>query len=834
MIDLTNEQKVFLQELSKWAHSDECQKTIFNKVCSALQELIEKKEKSREQQKTDILKEMLVEEKEKYSRGEKYSKTNLIIESIHRWIGRCYENELFANILLKFTHDIEIVKERILSSEINVAVPSDFSLDMEIENRQKLQKLTHLITVLDEWISNPSNFLTISNNKILAIQAKYKKYRDDFYDNKSYCSLCTLANYIDKPEEAKEFLLEIFTHRQESFYTNIESWAKFLEDKECSKWISSFLYKGRNLRIRNIKILKYIDDEKKAKEFLLSKYNEKLNWDKKKKTQRENKYKSIFENYDQYKNSLNSFIPGLTKNTKLYSKCLSSNVKGKSDPFSLISHNDGFEIWEDCIRVGSFVYHLSLQATNRLFYTYSSTYRKHTTSFTFFSPFVLDIIKEYSALFLDNKLDYAKGCIVVRDFETRNIVKGYCCILTEEASQFGNEPLFVYNSLASSGKCYHDVAGYRLVFKALIWHLLKDKTSKIDFSASRDFSIDERSLLSKLISQSYDKMSFDDKYICHFIDCDKYKFPITDPDFNNYFKRSFTDKIINLKNCINSQYNTKILEDGHFQFAKVEYEYGDSNFKKLVDSIGGNISRGRYVEVWSDWTSDDFISILRVLAFINWVYVSNETGNVKKITACWLLSIIYEQYEKAYDRDKNFWTLMLSYVLIENQLIYDTLLCQLKKNEQKNDENINITCIIVTLTKDIKFLKQKLTFEQKCFLSKNIHKCTLFEDFHKQNSDTEYCKRNEVEIILEKLCKLIKEHQGTVQNFSKPIILDLLKDVPKFIIPQNFTYTHMHYRNYDKYNGDYKGSYAHDVMEYSNSDIDTIFDGEPDAYWNID
>ena len=32
---------------------------------------------------------------------------------------------------------------------------------------------------------------------------------------------------------------------------------------------------------------------------------------------------------------------------------------------------------------------------------------------------------------------------------------------------------------------------------------------------------------------------------------------------------------------------------------------------------------------------------------------------------------------------------MLSYVLIENQLIYDTLLRQLKKNEQKNDENIN-------------------------------------------------------------------------------------------------------------------------------------------------
>ena len=35
---------------------------------------------------------------------------------------------------------------------------------------------------------------------------------------------------------------------------------------------------------------------------------------------------------------------------------------------------------------------------------------------------------------------------------------------------------------------------------------------------------------------------------------------------------------------------------------------------------------------------------------------------------------------------------------------------------------------------------------------------------------------------------------------------------------------------YEKYNG----SYAQDVMGYSDDDIDTIFDGDPDAYWNID
>lgn len=37
-------------------------------------------------------------------------------------------------------------------------------------------------------------------------------------------------------------------------------------------------------------------------------------------------------------------------------------------------------------------------------------------------------------------------------------------------------------------------------------------------------------------------------------------------------------------------------------------------------------------------------------------------------------------------------------------------------------------------------------------------------------------------------------------------------------------------RTYERY----AGSYAQDVMGYSDEDIDTIFDGDPDAYWNID
>lgn len=35
---------------------------------------------------------------------------------------------------------------------------------------------------------------------------------------------------------------------------------------------------------------------------------------------------------------------------------------------------------------------------------------------------------------------------------------------------------------------------------------------------------------------------------------------------------------------------------------------------------------------------------------------------------------------------------------------------------------------------------------------------------------------------------------------------------------------------YDRFNG----SYAQDVMGYSDDEIDIVFDGDPDAYWNID
>lgn len=39
---------------------------------------------------------------------------------------------------------------------------------------------------------------------------------------------------------------------------------------------------------------------------------------------------------------------------------------------------------------------------------------------------------------------------------------------------------------------------------------------------------------------------------------------------------------------------------------------------------------------------------------------------------------------------------------------------------------------------------------------------------------------------------------------------------------------------YDEFGDKYEGTWAHDVEGYDDETIDAAFDGDPDAYWNID
>ncbi len=54
------------------------------------------------------------------------------------------------------------------------------------------------------------------------------------------------------------------------------------------------------------------------------------------------------------------------------------------------------------------------------------------------------------------------------------------------------------------------------------------------------------------------------------------------------------------------------------------------------------------------------------------------------------------------------------------------------------------------------------------------------------------------------------------------------------LIPDKYTQHGNYYEDTDNGSGRYAGTYVQDEMGWSDDDIDTVLDGDPDAYWNID
>ena len=67
-----------------------------------------------------------------------------------------------------------------------------------------------------------------------------------------------------------------FSQSQEEFYTKLENWAKSISNPYCKNWVYRYLRNGRKLPMYKIRIFKYSEDIEKAKEFLLSQYEQKL------------------------------------------------------------------------------------------------------------------------------------------------------------------------------------------------------------------------------------------------------------------------------------------------------------------------------------------------------------------------------------------------------------------------------------------------------------------------------------------------------------------------------------------------------------------------------
>ena len=828
MANLSEKQTEYLDGLLNWIHSIDTKQEVFNLVCNELDRLIKMNSVAGMKQRAELLVEILAKEKNAYHGNSNESLINNLLDRAASYIETHRKYKIIKASLFDYINNISGAKQFLKSLCLRYLPTADM-LDEEIKNRKLIKDIEHLTIILDKWIVDLTLTGTYSKSKLLAIQAKYARYKEEFELNKTMCSICVLAQYIDNPTEAKLFLSEIFTRKQEEFYSSLEHWAKEeIEDKQCSRWISSYLYKGRDLRIGRIQVLRYVDNLQKAKDFLLGKYKQKLDRDLSQKQAYENKRRSLFDNYEKI-GSVNSLLPGLSAG-KLYSTCVSSNDAGKLPPLSIMSCKNGFTIKKDCINIGGFVYNLTIKATNPLYYLYTSTYRKHTRYFTFLTPFALEVVKRYSSMYLDKNLaDKTQACLIVREADDKKRIKSYMCFLTSEEELYNPTPKYIYDFSNVKASNYHDKVGYRYVFKALLWHLLKDNTCSIDFDPTKDFSENERQQILQFIDKHHDNMSYENKTICHFMNY-IYGFPTDSVNTPQQHRKYFQDRIINLSNCVSYHYDTQVFEDRFFEFSKVYHQYGDTTFRELTSSIGDKIHREDFIDIWFNVSNSSFLQNLRSLLFINWVYVGNEYVSVKWISACWLLPIILEQYKNGYDRDRGFWTLLLAYILIENDLVYNALILNLLDSSDESQPKIRVSSIVKSLLTNKDEIIKHLLFNQKSFLSHNIYKSTLFEDYLMHHDYKEITLKESVS-VLECLCTQINI---TPDDFSNSNLHLNLIDTVKFKVPSNFTYypTHSHTPKY--YYNNYRGTYARDVAGYSPDEIDIIFDGDPNAYWNID
>lgn len=163
---------------------------------------------------------------------------------------------------------------------------------------------------------------------------------------------------------------------------------------------------------------------------------------------------------------------------------------------------------------------------------------------------------------------------------------------------------------------------------------------------------------------------------------------------------------------------------------------------------------------------------------------------------------------------------------------------KLKENESadalcKYDSSSIFYHLVRYYSNGFKGWKKELSYAQLDLLNGGKKKHELLNLFCQNRTCNIAISDTEVIEIASKAFDYIKElFVNDAHTHSE--LLEPFKDMKPFDIPSNFRYERRSTNNYIEYNGDYSGTYVHDVMGYTNDEIDTIFDGEPDAYWNID
>lgn len=685
-----------------------------------------------------------------------------------------------------------------------------------------------------EWIELPSTKKQYGKRRWSAMKKKLALRGRDWFGN----------GEINDIESAKRIMSEVFYPDQEEYYKQLEKWAETeIKDKDCSSWIGGFLWKGRIMPVRQVQILKFKGNLEKGKAFLLSKYEEKLGWDIKKQKDREFRHSSIFDSFDENYNSFQEIWTTLQNKYSVFPVCVCSNVTENDYPIlSMFSDwTDGLKLQHDTIHFSLMVQNMTLASTNRFFYTYRSKYKKSNKKFILYSDASFELIKEYLKVYVPELSfnDNIAGCMTIIDYTSGIHTIGITTLLSYSKENYDKSPkvLTKYDSnkyiMASRG--FQNTVGYRLFTNAAIYHIVNKIGYSMNLPLDKTISDSDFKSLTELLESKMDDLSFEDRYLCHFIDT-QYKFPTDETDNFDVFRLS---RRINLFHNVQHHYSTPIFQEWLFSFAKIINQYNNDEFKANTESVGGDFYKYRdNLNLWFDKTNKHFLFNLRTLCYLNWVYVCNETGNIKKLSSLWLYKVLYSCHLEAYQKDSAFFSSILYYTLIQNERLFMILIDRILEEDNKVlSGKYNSAAIFYHLVRyysnGFKGWEKNLLYSQLDFLNDGKKKHKLLNLFSKNRTCETSISDNEVLNVASKLFDFI-ENMLVNDIYPHTKILEMFKDMKPFDIPDNFRYERRQSCSYREYNGDYTGTYAHDVMGYTNDEIDTIFDGNPDAYWNID
>lgn len=502
---------------------------------------------------------------------------------------------------------------------------------------------------------------------------------------------------------------------------------------------------------------------------------------------------------------------------------------------------DGVKLHHDTVQYSMLVENLTLSSTNRYFYTYRSKYKKSSIKYIIYSNESFKIIKDYlqdvlpEVSFTENIV----GCITLIDYTSRSQTMCITALLSYTKEDYDPSPKVItkYDSkryaLASRG--FQNTVGYRVFTNAAIYHIAKKMGHSVNLPIDEIITDSDFKALSDCIDSRMNDLSFEDRYLCHFIDT-QYKFPTDKADNFDTFRLC---RRINLFHNVQHHYSTPIFQEWLFPYAKIVNQYNNDDFKKNTESVGGDFYKYRdAMNVWLDKTNKHFLFNLRTLCYLNWIFVCNETGNIKKLSTLWLYKALYNCHLDAYQKDKAFFSSLLYYTMIQNERVFMILIDKLIESDDKLFSSKYASSsifyhLVRYYSNNFKGWGKEMTYSQLDYLNDGKKKHELLNLFSKNRSCDVSINDTDVIAIASKLSDFI---ENLLDNDSHPhsVLLEIFKDMKPFEVPDNFRYERRQSYSYQEYNGDYTGTYAHDVMGYTNDEIDTIFDGDPDAYWNID